>query len=84
MSKITNNNFAEPLLSKAKLEELQEEYSIILREIIEYITKTSASRLNGRLFQRSAINFGRSIPQGLVFQRKKRSKWVIRRRTTGL
>ena len=40
MSKTTNDNFVEPLLSKAKLEELQEEYSIILCEIIEYITKT--------------------------------------------
>lgn len=39
MSKTTNDNFVEPLLSKAKLEELQEEYSIILCEIIEYITK---------------------------------------------
>ena len=39
MAKTTKDNFVEPLLSKAKLEELQEEYSIILCEIIEYITK---------------------------------------------
>lgn len=39
MSKTSNDNFVEPLLSKAKLEELQEEYSIILYKIIEYITK---------------------------------------------
>ena len=39
MSKTTNDNFVGPLLSEAKLKELQEEYSIILYEIIEYITK---------------------------------------------
>ena len=52
MSKTTNDNFVEPLLSKAKLEELQEEYSIILCEIIEYITKNL-----GQSIKRQTIPF---------------------------
>ena len=36
---MAKNNFVEPLHSKAKLKKLQEEYSIILHKIIEYITK---------------------------------------------
>ena len=36
---MAKNNFVEPLHSKAKLKNLQEEYSIILHKIIEYITK---------------------------------------------
>lgn len=74
MSKITNNNFAEPLLSKAKLEELQEEYSIILREIIEYITKNLGQSIKRQTVPEKLYKFWRkystkiSIPKEIAIK----------------
>ena len=48
---MAKNNFVGPLLSEAKLKELQEEYSIILYKIIEYITKNL-----GQSIERQAIS----------------------------
>lgn len=49
---MAKDNFVGPLLSEAKLKELQEEYSIILYEIIEYITKNL-----GQSIERQTIPF---------------------------
>ena len=60
--------FVEPLLSKAKLKKLQEEYSIILYKIIEYITKEL-----GQSIERQQI-----IPEELdKFRRKYSTKISI-------
>lgn len=59
MSKTSNDNFVEPLLSKAKLEELQEEYSIILYKIIEYITKNLGQSIERQTVPEKLYKFWR-------------------------
>ena len=72
MAKTTNDNFVEPLLSKAKLEELQEEYSIILCEIIEYITKNLGQSAKQKTISEEHYKFWRkystkiSIPKEIA------------------
>ena len=74
MAKTTNDNFVEPLLSKAKLEELQEEYSIILYEIIEYITKNLCQSIERRTVPEKLHKFWKkystkiSIPKAVALE----------------
>ena len=72
MAKTTNDNFVEPLLSKAKLEELQEEYLIILCKIIEYITKNLGQSAKQKTISEEHYKFWRkystkiSIPKEIA------------------
>ena len=72
MTKTTNDNFVEPLLSKAKLEELQEEYLIILCKIIEYITKNLSQSAKQKTISEEHYKFWRkystkiSIPKEIA------------------
>lgn len=74
MAKTTNDNFVEPLLSKAKLEELQEEYSVILREIIEYIIKELGQSIERQTVPEKLYKFWRkysteiSIPKAVALE----------------
>ena len=74
MAKTTKDNFAEPLLSKAKLEELQEEYSVVLCEIIEYIIKELDQSIERQTVPEKLYKFWRkysteiSIPKAVALE----------------
>ena len=70
MSKTTNDNFVGPLLSEAKLKELQEEYSIILYEIIEYITKNLGQSIERRAISEEQYKFRRKYPTKISIPKK--------------
>ena len=66
--------FVGPLLSKAKLEKLQEEYSIILFKIIEYITKNLGQSIERQVISAECYKFWRkystkiSIPKEIAIK----------------
>ena len=68
------DKFVGPLLSKAKLEKLQEEYSVILREIIEYIIKELGQSIERQTVPEKLYKFWRkystkiSIPKSAAFK----------------
>lgn len=63
------NSVSKPLTRTAELEKLQEEYMLILAEIVEYIYKNQVNQLNDKLFQKDILIFGGNIPQKLVSQK---------------
>ena len=56
---MAKNNFVGPLLSEAKLKELQEEYSIILYKIIGYITKNLGQSIEQQTIPEEHYKFWR-------------------------
>ena len=72
MAKMAKDNFVGPLLSEAKLKELQEEYSIILYKIIEYITKNLGQSAKQKTISEEHYKFWRkystkiSIPKEIA------------------
>ena len=69
------NKLVEPPKSRVRLKKLEEEYTIILYNILK---KILASLLNGsRSFLMILINFGGSIPPKSVSQKLQRLKWAM-------
>ncbi len=66
--------FVEPLLSKAKLEKLQEEYSIILCEIIEYITKNLSQSIKRQTVPETLYKFWRKYSTKISIPKKEAIK----------
>ena len=71
---MAKNNFVGPLLSEAKLKELQEEYSIILYKIIEYITKNLGQSIEQQTIPEELYKFWKkystriSIPKAVALE----------------
>ena len=62
--------FVGPLLSKAKLEKLQEEYSIILCEIIEYITKNLGQSIEQQTIPEEIYKFWKKYSTRISIPKK--------------
>ena len=75
---MAKDNFVGPLLSEAKLKELQEEYSIILYEIIEYITKNLGQSIERQTIPFNYYDYWRKYSTRIsIPKKKKQSKWVM-------
>ena len=67
---MAKNNFVGPLLSEAKLKELQEEYSIILYKIIEYITKNLGQSIEQQTIPEELYKFWKKYSTRISIPKK--------------